>query len=82
MILQAALRSTTEFAILDLPAILMEEVSKEGSVDIAFGETFLEKLFLSIGLLLRFCLTILLFFMLCAAERTFKERFVRCLFPL
>ncbi|XP_037026446.1 putative homeodomain transcription factor isoform X2 [Bradysia coprophila] len=66
--------TTTEFTILDMPAILMEMIPKVTIINSAFGQTFSEKLFLSIGLLLRFCLTALLFFMLAVAERTFKER--------
>ncbi|KAG4068371.1 hypothetical protein HA402_007891 [Bradysia odoriphaga] len=74
-ICEAALDSTTtEFTILDMPAILMEMVPKVTIMDSAFGQTFSEKLFLSIGLMLRFCSTALLFFMLAVAERTFKER--------
>lgn len=75
---QAAIRTTNAFNIHEIPTILLEKASVSGVTIIrtAFGETISEFLLLSIGLILRFCLIFMLFFMLAVAERTFKERFV------
>lgn len=77
--LQAALNSTnsSEMNILDMPVILFEKASFScvTIMKIAFGDKIWEKLVLSVGIFLRFCLTFLFFFLLAVAERTFKQRF-------
>lgn len=79
--LQAALNSTnsSEMTILDMPVILFEKASFScvTIMKIAFGDKIWEKLVLSIGFFLRFCLTFLFFFLLAVAERTFKQRFAK-----
>lgn len=76
---QAALNSTnsSEINILDIPVILFEKASFSciTVMKFAFGDQTWEKLVLTIGFMLRFCLTFLYFFLLAVAERTFKQRF-------
>lgn len=61
-----------------MPLILFEKASFSciTVMKIAFGDQTWEKLVLTIGFVLRFCLTFLYFFLLAVAERTFKQRFV------
>lgn len=75
---QSVLDSTSnDITIQSLPFILKEKITQVSLAEIAFGETFTERLMLYNALFLRFGLTSLFFFMLTVAERTFKERFVR-----
>lgn len=78
---QAALNSTdsSEMNILDMPVILFEKASFSciTVMKFAFGDQTWEKLVLTIGFVLRFCLTFLFFFLLAVAERTFKQRLVK-----
>lgn len=76
----ANMSNSTELHVLDIPAILMENMtSSSASVEllhIAFGHSMWEQTVLIVGFMLRMCLTFLFFFVLAVAERTFKQRFL------
>lgn len=68
----------TDFSLLDLPALLTNNYEYDlGQIlKFGFGSAPWERSLLGINLILRLCLTLLYFFMLAVAERTFKQRFL------
>uniref|UniRef100_A0A1Q3FBD7 Putative homeodomain transcription factor n=2 Tax=Culex tarsalis TaxID=7177 RepID=A0A1Q3FBD7_CULTA len=70
--------NSTELNFLDMPVLLLEKASFSclTILRFAFGETTWERTVLILGLILRLCLTYIVFFLLAVAERTFKQRFL------
>lgn len=74
----ANMTNSTELHVMDIPLILMENMTSPSfeMLKIAFGNTMWEQNVLIVSFMLRICLTLLFFFVLAVAERTFKQRFL------
>lgn len=73
--------NATDINYFEVPILLMEkktraELDFSTVLDFGFGNTDWEKAVLMINFVMRLCLTVLVFFLLAVAERTFKQRFL------